>query len=428
MRIALVVSLYPPDISGAGVLVAGIARELSRRHGVAIFCGQNDSGKEAYAVDREIADGVPITRIEIHPFFSPFAKENYYNPAIDSPFDSFLQEFDPDIVHFHALQGLGATLVDVALKRRKKVVTTMHDWWWICPYLFLFKDGFRCSEPAKSCNCLDRTFLRDRNTYLQEMISRVQLVLVPSAFLEGSLETLGLVVPRMRINENGISAKRPAHWIRNTSERMRFAFFGGIKNIKGYEVLIEAVSMLRRYDFILKIYGVGLDTQQKRGISRFSEMLSNAFLILTNRGVNIFIQEVMKKIRSMQTKSIIGDKVRWLPPYGLAELPSIYSDLDAVLVPSVMMESFSLVTREAAVFGTPVITTPNGGAPLFIQDGFNGLVMETFTAGALAEKMRLLMDDREMFDNLRENMSRLSSAVRMLEEQVTELEGYYQSL
>ena len=59
------------------------------------------------------------------------------------------------------------------------------------------------------------------------------------------------------------------------------------------------------------------------------------------------------------------------------------ADADVLLVPSVMRESFSIVTREALQRGLPVLCTDSLGPEEVVVDGVNGMVVPSADPAAL---------------------------------------------
>ena len=71
-----------------------------------------------------------------------------------------------------------------------------------------------------------------------------------------------------------------------------------------------------------------------------------------------------------------------------------------VVVPSLMRESCSLVTREALVRGIPVVTSDCGGPEEVLREGANGLVFDTGSVTGLAAALDRLAGDRGLLDRL----------------------------
>ena len=65
-----------------------------------------------------------------------------FNENHAEPFERVLDHFRPDIIHFHCIQRLTATIVEVALRREIPYIVTLHDAWWISDNQFLVdEDG-----------------------------------------------------------------------------------------------------------------------------------------------------------------------------------------------------------------------------------------------------------------------------------------------
>ncbi|MGI0071149.1 MAG: glycosyltransferase family 4 protein [Thermoplasmata archaeon] len=75
------------------------------------------------------------------------------------------------------------------------------------------------------------------------------------------------------------------------------------------------------------------------------------------------------------------------------DLDCLYERCRFTILPSVR-EGFGLVAVESWLHGKPTIVTERAGIAELIRDGENGLLFDPDQPGALAEKMRLLLEDR----------------------------------
>ena len=80
-----------------------------------------------------------------------------------------------------------------------------------------------------------------------------------------------------------------------------------------------------------------------------------------------------------------------LPPFEPADVEAVYAGADVVVVPSLMRESYSIVTREALTRGLPVVCTDTLGPEEVVDHGRNGLVVPAGDAPALAAALRSLV-------------------------------------
>ncbi|MBV2350345.1 glycosyltransferase family 4 protein [Synechococcus sp. HK05] len=67
---------------------------------------------------------------------------------------------------------------------------------------------------------------------------------------------------------------------------------------------------------------------------------------------------------------------------------------DVLLLPS-LFEGYALVITEALSQGLPVITTPNSGGMSSVRDGVEGFIVPIRDSLAIAERLQLLIDDRD---------------------------------
>ena len=82
-----------------------------------------------------------------------------------------------------------------------------------------------------------------------------------------------------------------------------------------------------------------------------------------------------------------------------ADLPALYSDAVAVLMPS-LYEGFGLTALEAMACGTPVIASNRTSFPEVVGDA--GVLVDPNDATAIAEAMRRIVEDATLLESLQE--------------------------
>jgi phosphatidylinositol alpha-mannosyltransferase len=88
--------------------------------------------------------------------------------------------------------------------------------------------------------------------------------------------------------------------------------------------------------------------------------------------------------------------IEFIPWRGQEDLPALYRSADICVVPSVGPEPFGIVTLEAMACGKPVIASRIGGLPIIVEDGVSGFLVPPGDADALAAKIRLLLENKEL--------------------------------
>jgi D-inositol-3-phosphate glycosyltransferase len=149
-------------------------------------------------------------------------------------------------------------------------------------------------------------------------------------------------------------------------------FVGRLDPIKGIDLLLESVSLLRTPARLLVVGG---DPNGDPEVER---------------------------LRARAAELGIADRVRFPGAVPQPDLPTYYHAVDAVVVSS-RYESFGLVAVEALACGAPVVASAAGGLPSVVRDGENGLLVRWRSAPAFAEQIDLLLNDAALSERLRAN-------------------------
>jgi len=208
-------------------------------------------------------------------------------------------------------------------------------------------------------------FNRMRVFYLLE-----KYVLSKAKFIIGTTEYMKSSLKNYKANfyaiENSVN-----HLFFNDSNRPKnekaFLFVGRISPEKGIETLLDATDRLKTKGMrpSINILGVPSDKKYSRLIER---KIRSAKLELEIMFRGIVSQD---KVASYMAGSV------------------------ALILPS-RYDAFGLVLAEAMATGTPVIASRVGGIPYVVDDGKTGLLFEPGDVVALAEKMMLLMKDKDL--------------------------------
>jgi D-inositol-3-phosphate glycosyltransferase len=158
-------------------------------------------------------------------------------------------------------------------------------------------------------------------------------------------------------------------------------FVGRIEPLKGLDVLIEAISIMRQDDvwkenpFCLAIIGGEPDESDEQD--------------------NI----EMSRIKALSENYGLQDFVTFLGKRSQDSLPYYYSAAEAVVVPS-QYESFGMVALEAMACGTPVVASQIGGLAYLVQDGVTGFTVPVDDPVELANRLSSLIKDPNLRDRM----------------------------
>jgi D-inositol-3-phosphate glycosyltransferase len=158
-------------------------------------------------------------------------------------------------------------------------------------------------------------------------------------------------------------------------------FVGRIEPLKGLDVLIEAIGIMRQNEvwkdnpFCLAIIGgEPEETTEQADIE-------------------------MSRIMALTEKYGLSDLVTFLGKRSQDSLPYYYSAAEAVVVPS-QYESFGMVALEAMACGTPVVASQIGGLAYLVQDGVTGYTVPVDEPIELANRLSLLLQDQSLRDRM----------------------------
>ncbi len=264
-------------------------------------------------------------------------KSPIHHPELAKIFEKVLSDFQPDIVHFHAIQGMGVELLETAKKFHSKVVVTAHDAWWICARQFMMReDKTWCGQSqidlrvCASCTGRPETTY-NRSLVMSQAVENADLVLAPSIFHKDLLDKNLPKSVNILVNKNGVD--HPSHVAvrrgKSRAEVVRFAFIGGLDaDHKGYDVVVEAFQKVTSSHFELLL----VDLHQKLG----------------------------RPAAQISTGKFKG-KVTVVPPFDHNNADKFYSEIDVLLAPSRIPESFGIAVREAVLNGCHVIASRMGG-------------------------------------------------------------------
>ena len=119
----------------------------------------------------------------------------------------------------------------------------------------------------------------------------------------------------------------------------------------------------------------------------------------------------------------LGGRIRYAGELDHARIAEVYAELDVLVIPSLVQESFSLAALEAKAFGRPVIASRIGALPELVVDGENGVLVPPGDVDALRRVLERLGDPGEV-ERLRPGPSGLLRP----EEHAQRLEELYSGL
>ncbi|HYS04808.1 MAG TPA: glycosyltransferase family 4 protein [Candidatus Dormibacteraeota bacterium] len=352
MKIAVLCGRYP--YSGAGVIARESAEELARRHEVTfIHGGESESDRREGALR--------VISLTMPPAEGQGASHLYWSPALVRRLRRTLDSLNPDLIHFHIIQGRSFSLASLLLSRRRRAFWTIHDQWPLC--VRSVPEPPSCEGMKRFCLfCTAWPGLSVANKVLKEAVfaaSRLEVV-VPSRWLGDLLRYSFLGRKRVHVVYNGIDLDlfRPAG--------------------------MEGRAPAGRPPTLLYVAGPNNST---KGIAE----LLPAFLRLRERYPGLRLR-------------VVGD-----PPEGIAgeagveitgrvprqEMPDEYRRADLFVLPT-LSDNTPVTLMEAMASGLPAVATAVGGIPELVVPGVTGRLVPPGDVPALTAALEGLLFDTDV--------------------------------
>lgn len=356
-------------IGSTGRICTDIADELTENgHECKIAFGRKAAPEryQKYAYRITSDGGVKINALKAR----LFDNEGFNAARATKKLISFIEEYNPDVIHLHNLHGYYLNvevLFDYLKKADKKVVWTLHDCWAFTGHCAYF-DYPECGKWKKNCCGCSRL-----NDYPKAIIDRSERNLAKKKEIFGGVKNLTVVTP--------------SKWL---AELAKQSFLG--------EYLIEVINN-------------GIDTavfhptesnfKEKNGLSGKKIILGVANIWDARKGFGDFIS-LSKKISDDYRIVLVGlneKQLGMLPENILGitrtssakELAEIYTAADVLFNPT-YEDNYPTVNLEAQACGTPVVTYDTGGSreTIFLD---NGKVVEKGDLESAFEKIKFYAEN-----------------------------------
>lgn len=363
-RRVMIVNVFQPP-----VMIGGATRVM--RENVDFLIDHSADWLDLVLVAADELDGDPrLTRVDRYrdvPVFripTAAATEGDWKPfdaAVEEHFGEILDRTAPDLIHFHCVQKLSASVVRAAQRRDLPYVITLHDTWWISDYQFLCDSQGRIHWPspdpiiASPPLQIGKVASVARRAALSELLREAQAVLAVSEALtdihrsagEASVRTLSNGCPKIPIMPRAVSNGR----------RLRMGYLGG------------------------------------RGLHKGSSLVEIAFREGRFANVDLTVIDDAKPA-NYQSSAVWGTTpVRILGRLHQHRMPALYAQLDVLLAPSIWPESYGLVAREAKQAGLWIVASNRGAMGQEVQNGVDGFVIDVSSLDDLASALAAMDSD-----------------------------------
>ncbi|MFH1030905.1 MAG: glycosyltransferase family 4 protein [bacterium] len=334
-------------------------------------------------------------------------------------FLKIIWEFNPDVIHLNSSKaGISGTIAgflynflrnpwSLFKKKKTRIIYTAHG--------FVFNENL---------SILIYLFY----LWLEKICSlmRDKIITVSHYDFKSAIEKNVVSAKKMAVIHNGIDISKRDKILSKVEARGKLKNFiqNGINAaIKDHEFYQGGIAALEFPE--TQVVGTVANFYENKGLKYLIDAagevvgdMPNVVFVLIGRG------EMEDKLRKIIKDKKLGDKF-----FILGAIPDAFKyfhAFDVFCLPSIK-EGLSYTLIEALLAGVPIVATDVGGNPEIVKDGGNGYLVQAKNRNALAEKIRVILKNKE----LRERMGGASYKMAdnfSLEEMVRETRGVYEKL
>jgi glycosyltransferase involved in cell wall biosynthesis len=319
-------------------------------------------------------------------------------------FMAVINEFKPDLVHFHELTGFPIGLLTELRRRSIRTVFSAADFYVLCPTVKLFRpDHSFCEKTTDQLDCHACS-----SNARSERVKQWEYA--NDHWLGGFVKARNLVRRLIRTLERFFYKPAPP---RDYIER-RHHFERIFREVD----VVLTTSMAQRRIFEQRTNGWHIRYLQ-RARSTIRANIPSPRLSTRSPGKLVFVAlnivnpakglsllettfnalckdhpEVELHLYGLTSGNAPG--IRYFGPYDDQQLDEIIGAADFGILPSIWPEAFGYVGPEMLSRGLPVLASNRGAMPDYVMEGVNGMLFDPATPEALENCVRALANDTSL--------------------------------
>jgi len=356
MKIALVcpASLPATQFGGIVFLALDLAREISSMgHNVTIYTTDLDFSNEPNKFNKKLPRLEKIGKFEINRTHVWFSFKLFF---INSSMYKQIEKDKPDIIHSIGLRSY-QSIVAWRVSKKLKIPLVVSDQGGLTTHPFLTESGL-----------ILRILYRIQNYFIKKIINDSKMISAANEYEKEIFLKLNKK-SKVEIIRNGVNLEtlvsKQDFKKKYQLESKFILFVGRFSKSKGIETLIHSFNIIK---------------DEKK--------MDEVKLVIM--GVDFGFQKSMEELIR---KYGLGSKILVIKNPPREDVISAYGESEFLILPS-QWELSPLVPLESFAFKKPVIATRSHGIPFTVQDGKNGILVESENPEELSKAItRLVLDD-----------------------------------
>lgn len=291
---------------------------------------------------------------------------SYLNVAQILLLKRYYKRINPDILHINTAGVEDAQTCIIASKRSliKTTIVTNHAGGFL-PYSVK-------NINIKIIDALRKRIVRKLDSYIEKRIA------VSKATVDMIIREYNIDEHKFHIIHNGVILKKSNLNVDQAELKNTL----GVNKEDSLMICVANLYKEKGIDYLLKAMPEVLKNN------------TNVKLVIAGDG------PLHEELNTLSKELSVSDNVKFLGKRN--DIDSLLSISDIFVLPS-LGEGFPFVVLEAMAAGLPVVATNIGGIPEIINDGQEGYLVKPADSGAIAESLKKLLLDTELFKKIADN-------------------------
>ncbi|MCM8832739.1 MAG: glycosyltransferase family 4 protein [Candidatus Omnitrophica bacterium] len=297
-----------------------------------------------------------------------------------------IEKIKPDLIHFHNFKKISFAPLIWAKIFKIPTVLSIYDYWFFCPNETLLDNngniceeysGIKCFYCFKKVSPKYRIFLPFRKYFFNFFLKNIDaFIFLSNASLEigrkyGLSKRKLIFIPQIfEKSEEDINHN-------NEIEKNSILYSGWVQYRKGLHILIKAIAEIKKLFPDVKLYVVGEIEKVEKD----------------------YVEEILKNIKEMKIERNVIIVGKITPE----QIKNYFRKAEILVIPEQWENMSPVILVEGMYNKKAIVASRIGGIKEFIEDGKSGFLCEPKNFKEFAEKIIILLKDKDLAKKMGEN-------------------------